>query len=112
MQFIAIITLIFGLAASTSARADDEPKKNPLENPWLDREMTKADLLPSLELGAEYLLRHQLPDGKFIYINDPFGRCCHKKPDKYSIIRHLGAVYALLRANQVTGAPDYLEGAK
>lgn len=83
-----------------------------IDNPWLDRELSAAELMPSVEQGADYLLRNQLAGGQFVYINDPLGKCCTKKGDKYSVIRHLGAVYALLRAYEMTHAKAYLAGAK
>lgn len=82
------------------------------DNPWQARALTRDDLLPALDGAAAYLVRSMRPDGQFIYNNDPLGRCCSKKPDRYSLIRHLGAVYALLRAQQITPSSDYLAAAK
>ncbi len=98
------------LAASAKSPAKVDFGKGP--NPWQSLELTREELLPALSASAEYLMRNQLADGRFLYINDPLGRCCLKKADKYSMIRHLGAIYALLRAYEVSPFPEYLTAAK
>lgn len=103
-KFISLILGIFVL--EVTARAET------LDNPWLDREMTREELQPVMEQAADYLLRIQLVDGQFVYIQDPLGKCCRSKAEKYSLIRHLGAVYALLRTYEVTRSDAYLEGAR
>jgi hypothetical protein len=81
------------------------------KNPWLKSSFKKQDVLPSIKAGADYLIRNQLPDGQFVYIKDPLGK--NPKPsDRYSLIRHLGSAFALLKAYQVSGTPLYLNSAK
>lgn len=74
-------------------------------------ELTRDTLMGPLQDAADYLARNQLDDGQFIYIKDPLGRCC-KKRDKYSMIRHLGGVYALLRAYEMTPRAEYAKAAR
>lgn len=81
-------------------------------NPWLERELSREALLPSVESGAYYLLRNQLEDGSFVYIKDPLGKNAKRKKDAYSLIRHLGAVYSLLRAYELLQGAPLLDGAK
>ncbi len=52
-----------------------------------------------LNSAADYLVRHQRKDGKFIYRVRPDG-----KPVKndYNTLRHAGTIYALCHANQHT----------
>lgn len=110
---LAILTVIFTLfgVAEAGARAADVDFSAG-ENPWVRSDLTREDLLPALEMSADYLVRNQQADGQFIYNKDVLGRCCTGKPDRYSLIRHLGAVYALLRAYQILPSADYIKAAK
>lgn len=93
-------------AAAVSLRAGDET------NPWLGKEMTRDELLPQIKRSASYLARQQLGDGQFVYLNDPRGKARKDKGDKYSLIRHLGSVYALLRAYEQSPDPAFLKAAR
>jgi len=82
------------------------------DNPWLGRPLGRDDLTVAIAHAASYLERNQLPDGQFVYLKDPLGRCCTGRPDRYSLIRHLGAVFALERAYQTTRTDAYLTAAR
>ncbi len=106
MKCSCLIILMLGVLASPL-----QAKLKPRTNFWQTQKMSTETLLPALNAGANYLIRSQLPGGDFVYVKDPLGRCCSKKP-KYSIIRHLGAVYALLKSYEVTKNRNYLNGAR
>lgn len=107
---IALVCLYSPLAAR--AAGHDASRYAAGENPWLGKELTRAELMPSVEAASSYFLRNQLGDGQFVFLKDPLGRCCRDKPEKYSLIRHLGAVYAQLRTFELTKNPDYLKSAR
>lgn len=108
--FTAIVPLALALvparADAVVVRAGDET------NPWLGKGMTRAELLPQIKSSASYLARQQLADGQFVYLNDPRGKARKDKGDKYSLIRHLGSVYALLRAHEQSPDPAFLKAAR
>lgn len=106
---LRICAALLGAAAALFGQA---AYGDTVDNPWLNREMTREDLLAPMEQAADYLLRHQLADGQFVYLKDPLGKCCRSKPEAYSLIRHLGAVYALLRAYEIDHAAEYLASAE
>ncbi len=108
---LLLLSLILGFGLSPPASAA-QPAYAKGQNPWLGREMSRADLLPSLTRAADYLVRQQLDDGQFVYLNDPRGKARRENGDRYSLIRHLGAVYALLRAYETVQDPHYLEAAR
>jgi hypothetical protein len=103
LRLICLLATAWLLAGAGPSTAGD--------NPWLSRDLSRAELLPALRRGADYLARNLLPSGQFVYLQDPLGRCCRVKGDRYSLIRHLGAVYALIRAYETTQDPRYLEAA-
>ena len=80
-------------------------------NVWLDRGLDKFTLRKATANAAGYLVKNQLSDGQFVYMNDPLGMFSSKKKNSYSLIRHLGAVYSLIRAYQITGDIKYLNAA-
>ncbi|MGE0494085.1 MAG: hypothetical protein AB7S38_33050 [Vulcanimicrobiota bacterium] len=67
------------------------------------------ELLEAARRGGDYLLRGLSPEGRFAY-------CYHPTRDRfstdYNMLRHAGAVYALLELYQETRQPEYLEGAR
>lgn len=75
----------------------------------LEVEATPEHLLASVVAGAEYLLRHQRPDGNFGYNylakEDAYD-------DDYNLLRHAGTCYALLEVYQATGREDFLTAAR
>jgi hypothetical protein len=105
----ALAALSFVAAPETSAKASVWAEGH---NPWLGRELSRDALLPPLESGAYYLLRNQLEDGSFVYIKDPLGKNAKRKKDAYSLIRHLGAVYSLLRAYELLQDAKLLDGSR
>ncbi len=85
---------------------------NDATNPWLSKRMTRDELLPQIKSAASYLARQQLADGQFVYLNDPRGKARKRSGDKYSLIRHLGSVYALLRAHEQSPDPAFITAAR
>lgn len=112
LQISCAILLVASLAFGVRAQAVTTSSFGLGKNPWLGRTLTKAELLPQIQRAAGYLARQQLADGQFVYLNDPRGKARQDKGDKYSLIRHLGAVYALLRAHEQSPTPAYLEAAR
>jgi hypothetical protein len=104
-----LLATIFAASITFTAHADPYERG---DNPWLAKQLTKAELLPAMTSASDYLVRNQLADGQFIYIKDPLGKCCRDKADKYSLIRHLGGVYAMLRTHQHAPDQKYLAAAK
>lgn len=105
--FVTTAALVLGF--TPHARANDYASG---ANPWLAKELTHEALLPSVHAAADFLARNQLADGQFDYIKDPLGKCCVKKKEKYSLVRHLGGAFALLRAYELTHDAKHLEAAK
>lgn len=79
------------------------------ENVWLHRELDNYTIKKAVVESCDYLLRNLLSNGQFVYFNDPMGR--QKKAGKYSIVRHLGAVYSLLLGYQITGEQRFIAAA-
>jgi hypothetical protein len=110
---LAVLALAAGvMPAATQAAPSPTSAAGLGPNPWIARELTAEDLTPSLEAAARFLVRRQLPTGEFHYIVDPLGTCCRPNGDAYSMIRHLGAVYALLRAYEIAPVEDFLTAAR
>lgn len=99
VRIAAFIMTVVHLGCTTS----DKPVLNTPQNPWLIKPATDHDLKQSAIDGADYLMRIQAKNGVFTYIQDPFGNCCKKKPT-YSLVRHLGAIYSVLKTYDVN--PD------
>lgn len=59
--------------------------------------------------GGEYLMRTLKPDGNFTYLYDPR---TDKEVPGYNLIRHGGAVYAMLELYEVTRDPKLLAAAE
>jgi hypothetical protein len=112
LRFARLARIALAASFALTAAAASSATWGQGDNPWLDRELTRQELVPIAEQSSQYLLRNQLPDGQFVYIKDPTGKCCGPKGDKYSLIRHLGGVYALLRTYELTKDERYLKGAK
>jgi hypothetical protein len=67
-----------------------------------------ATLLMLAEAAADYLARAVSANGKFRYSHDPrTGRTAKR----YNILRHAGAILALLEASRAVGNQSYLEAA-
>lgn len=75
----------------------------------------EAVTLASLERGAresaKFLLRHQLPSGRFVYRYDA-SRDRERKGSGYSLPRHAGTAYFLAQAGRVLRMPEAREGAR
>ena len=111
LRFSRSILLLVLALGSARAEAVSSPFGDG-KNPWLGLEMTREELLPAITRTAGYLVRQQLADGQFVYLNDPRGKARQASGDKYSLIRHLGAVYALLRAHEQAPNPAVLAAAR
>lgn len=70
--------------------------------------------------GADWILEHQYPDGKYLYYYDAKedNYVDHEHPKRpandlyYNDLRHCGGIVCLIRAYQLTKDKKYLEGAK
>lgn len=70
--------------------------------------------------GADWILEHQLPDGKYLYYYDAKedNYVDHEHPKRpiddlyYNDLRHCGGIVCLIRAYQLTKDKKYLEAAK
>ena len=68
-------------------------------------DFTKEDLLSSLELAGNYLVRETREDGSFVYL---YNASCDCEDEDYNILRHAGTIYAMLQLYQVTENKDLL----
>src|SRR5262249_54813934 len=59
--------------------------------------------------GAEFLLRHQYPDGRFTYVYD--GARNREEPEPYSLPRHAGTAYFLAQIARIEHWPRARDGA-
>ena len=71
--------------------------------------LSPEELVSAALAASEYLTRSVGPDGKFVYIYYPKS---DSVPDDYNILRHAGAIYAMLEVYDVTGDRDLLEAAE
>jgi hypothetical protein len=77
--------------------------------PERHRRPEAPDLLRAVKAGADYLARGQREDGRFDYRYHPLeGR----SDDDYELLRHAGAVYALLEAYDELDDPAHLASAE
>jgi hypothetical protein len=111
MRILTHALLAAALSAPVALSAAQAADYSQGENPWLGKTLTREALLDPVRRAADFFVRNTLEDGSFDYIKDPLGKCCRKKPEKYSLIRHLGGVYALLRAYELTKDERYLDAA-
>lgn len=72
-------------------------------------ERTPDQMLSAAVVAGDYLLRCLQPDGRFQYSYHPIRG---KFSTEYNMLRHAGAVYALLELYQESAEPRFLEGAK
>ena len=68
-----------------------------------------ATLLASARLGGDYLKSAVGPNGKFVYAYRPKQ---DKISENYNILRHAGAVYAMLELYHITGDTTLIEAAR
>lgn len=64
-----------------------------------NRELTEANLLEAAHAGAAFLLRHQLPDGRYVYEYD--GATGLARNLGYNLPRHAGTTYFLAQEARV-----------
>ncbi len=69
----------------------------------------EAHLRHAAREAAAFLLRHQRPDGRFVYVYD--GRTGRPRPAGYNLPRHAGAAYFLALAGNRDAMPEALAGA-
>lgn len=67
-------------------------------------------LLESTTAAGQYLARVVNDNGRFIYVLDP--RSGYSAATDYSLLRHIGAVYAMMEAYQVAPDPRLLAAAQ
>ena len=75
-----------------------------------DREVTATSLRDAARAGAQFLLRHQAPDGRFTYVYS--GRTGRSKPEAYNMPRHAGSAYFLAQIGRIASMPEAREGAR
>lgn len=71
-------------------------------------ELTPSLLLEAATLGGEYLARSVDGKGRFVYLYDA---ARDQRADQYNVLRHAGAVYAMLGLYRVTRDQALLEAA-
>ncbi len=72
-------------------------------------EISKDELLLSLDMAGEYLLRCVNDKGKFIYKYEPQ---TDSVPKSYNILRHSGTIYSMLELYELTGNEALLDGSR
>ena len=78
------------------------------------------EIIKQAMAGADWILEHQMPDGKYLYYYDAKedNYVDHEHPTRpldnlyYNDLRHCGGIVCLIRAYQLTKDKKYLEGAK
>jgi hypothetical protein len=71
--------------------------------------VTEDNLRRAAVEGAEFLLRHQHPDGRFTYIYEVHSGV--RRLDGYNVPRHSGATYYLAQVHNLHGMPEARAGA-
>jgi hypothetical protein len=81
----------------------------PLKTIW---DVSRASLVRSLELGADWLMRNQSPDGQYAYKYTPINRPGRRWTAGGNIVRHALNPYTLLMVNKIRPNPALVESAK
>jgi len=81
----------------------------PLKTIW---DVTKSSLVRSLELGAQWLMNNQTPDGQYKYKYTPTNKPGRRWTAGGNIVRHALNPYTLLMVNKAQQNPRYVESAK
>ena len=105
VEVILVVILILIRVGPVDAQA-------PLENISGKKhlpELTPATLLDAAIKGGDYLLRHQMPGGKFPYLYDARE---DRYSDQYNLVRHAGTTYSLVLLYETTRDSRYLQAAR
>jgi hypothetical protein len=81
----------------------------PLKTIW---DVTRASLVRSLELGAEWLMHNQSEDGQYAYKYTPTNKPGRRWTPGGNIVRHALNPYTLLMVNKIKPDPEYVKSAK
>ena len=85
-------------------------KHTPNNNDFKIKNLDYNTILNRSILGGDFLVKHQYNNGKFYYITSMEG--VDISNNDYSLVRHFGAVYSLLRLYEVTKDNSYIQSAK
>jgi hypothetical protein len=81
----------------------------PLKTIW---DVSRSALVKSLELGAEWLMTNQTPDGQYAYKYTPTNRPGKRWSEGGNLVRHALNPYTLLMVNKIKQDPRYVASAK
>jgi hypothetical protein len=81
----------------------------PLKTIW---DVTRASLVRSLQLGSNWLMHNQHPDGQYAYKYTPTNKPGKRWTPGGNIVRHALNPYTLLMVNKIAPDPDYVKSAK
>ncbi|MDJ0762205.1 MAG: hypothetical protein QNJ97_04375 [Myxococcota bacterium] len=81
----------------------------PLKTIW---DVTRASLVRSLELGADWLMNNQSADGQYAYKYTPTNKPGRRWTPGGNIVRHALNPYTLLMVNKIEPDKKYVESAK
>lgn len=81
----------------------------PLKTIW---DVSRSALVRSLELGAEWLMTNQTPDGQYAYKYTPTNKPGKRWSEGGNIVRHALNPYTLLMVNKIKQDPRYVASAK
>lgn len=81
----------------------------PLKTIW---DVTRSALVRSLQIGADWLMENQTPDGQYAYKYAPTNKPGRRWTAGGNIVRHALNPYTLLMVNKIEPDPKYVESAK
>ena len=81
----------------------------PLKTIW---DVSRSALVRSLELGAEWLMTNQTPDGQYAYKYTPTNKPGKRWSEGGNLVRHALNPYTLLMVNKIKQDPRYVASAK
>jgi hypothetical protein len=81
----------------------------PIKTIW---DVSRSALVRSLELGAEWLMTNQTPDGQYAYKYTPTNKPGKRWSEGGNIVRHALNPYTLLMVNKIKQDPRYVASAK
>ncbi|MBW2276123.1 MAG: hypothetical protein JRF63_01450 [Deltaproteobacteria bacterium] len=81
----------------------------PLVSIW---DVTRASLVRSLQLGSDWLMNNQHPDGQYAYKYTPTNKPGKRWTAGGNIVRHALNPYTLLMVNKIASNPEYVKSAK